>query len=217
MAIYIFKPDRYLLRRQIKQYSHHIKGYTIDIGAGGFSRYEDLFICDKYIKMDIFKGENIDVVGSADKIPFNNDSFDSIISTQVLEHLKYPEKSIQEMNRVLKKGGICLLTAPQFNELHSEPHDYFRYTKYGLIELFERNNFDVVEYSQIGGYNVVVAQIKIRYLLDRFNLHRHKILGKIANYLFKIYGHFQIWLDRRDTSMANRKHTIGWVFVAKKK
>ena len=215
--MYIFQPDRHLLTKQVQRYSNYIKGRVLDVGAGEYNRYEHLFHCDEYVKMDIFQSENVDVVGSADNIPFGGETFDSVISTQVLEHLKYPEKAVQETSRVLKRGGVCLLTAPQMNELHLEPNDYFRYTKYGLIELFERNGFETVQYDQRGGYHTTIAQMHVRYLIDRFNLHKSRFLGKMASRIFSVYGKYAIWLDAVDNSKANRKHSIGWTFVFRKK
>jgi hypothetical protein len=116
---------------------------------------------------------------------------------------------------VLKPGGHVLVTAPQWNELHEEPHDYWRYTRYGLEALFERNGFETVVRDQRGGYFATRAQMRMRYLIDRLGLHRHW-WGKIFSAVFKVYGKAAIGLDRLDRSAANRKHAIGWAFVFKK-
>ena len=57
----------------------------------------------------------------------------------------------------------------------------------------------------------------IRYLMDRFYLHRREIAGRIMSRIFQLMGTFAIFLDRLDTSAANRKHAIGWCFVFRKK
>jgi len=166
--------------------------------------------------MDIEKSENIDVVGSAESIPFEDETFDSIVCTQVFEHLKNPQKAAAEISRVLKKGGSCLLTVPQVNELHSEPNDYFRYTKFGLEEIFSKAGLDILEYSQRGGFFTLLAQLKIRYCIDRFNLYQ-RIWGRLASKVFQLYGKVMMLLDKIDKSKANRRHTIGWCFVLRKK
>ncbi len=56
----------------------------------------------------------------------------------------------------------------------------------------------------------------IRYLMDRFHLYRHAIAGRIMSRVFQVMGTFAIFLDRVDTSEANRKHAIGWCFVFRK-
>lgn len=126
--MFIFQPERVLLRKQIAAYAHYISGCVLDVGGGEFLRYKDLFSYDTYTCMDVYEGIGVDIIGSADSIPFENETFDSIVSTQVFEHLAFPEKAAREICRVVKKGGYVLITVPQWNELHSEPHDYWRYT-----------------------------------------------------------------------------------------
>lgn len=213
---YIFQPDRHLLIEQINKYSHYIKGEVLDVGAGHYSRYEKFFKVQKYIKMDINHSEHVDIVGSVDNIPMSDSSLDSIICTQVFEHIKYPEKSAKELYRVLKKGGHVLLTVPQLNELHEEPHDYFRYTKYGLKSLFEDAGFKVIEMDQRGGFFSSIAQMTIRFLSDYFDLYNKMILGKLIGKIIYILGNFSIYLDKVVKHNANKKHAIGWCCVLEK-
>jgi len=214
--MYIFQPDRILLKEQIRHFAKYIKGKCLDIGAGSFSRYEELFQCKDYIKMDISSGKNVDIVGRAESIPFEDNSFDSVVCTQVFEHLKYPEQAVKEIFRILKKNGYCLITVPQINELHEEPNDFFRYTNFGLIELFERQGFKTIECIQRGGFFSTVAQLKIRYLIDRFELYKRPLLGKFFNQFIKVYARIMIGLDKFDRSIANRKHALGWCAVFEK-
>ena len=65
-------------------------------------------------------------------MPVDNDSFDYILCTQVLEHLELPLESLTEMNRVLKKGSKIFISVPFHHNEHQTPHDYFRYTSHGL-------------------------------------------------------------------------------------
>lgn len=212
----IFNPWRILLRKQIEEYSSHIKGRVLDVGAGSFSRYQDLFKCSEYIKMDAEKSENIDIVGDAENLPFKSQSFESVVCTQVFEHLKNPQKAADEIARVLKKGGVCLLSVPQVNELHGEPDDYFRFTKFGLKEILSRAGLEVYKCNQIGGFFTLRAQLKIRYLINRFNIHQKK-WSFVLRPLIRFYGKFMLFLDELDKSKANRKHTIGWCVLARKK
>lgn len=214
--MYIFQLERYLLQKQVKKFGHYIRGSVLDLGSGELDRYGKWFNCEKYTKMDIFENPNVDVVGSADSIPFPDSNFDSVIATQVFEHVPYPEKSASEVFRVLKPGGYFLMTVPQTNELHEEPHDYWRYTKFGIKELFERHGLYSVEIDQRGGFFVMIGQIQMRYLIDRFHLHSHRFLGRVCSKIFHLVGNIMIWLDSVDTSTANRKHAIGWCAVFKK-
>lgn len=214
--MYIFQPDRFLLNKQIKKCGQYITGRALDLGAGEFDRYRQHFIAKEYIRMDIQHRENIDLVGSADNIPVVDESFDAVVCTQVFEHLKHPQKSAQEIFRVLKPGGFVLITAPQMNELHEEPNDFFRYTSYGLISIFESIGFKTITLDQRGGFFATIAQAEIRYMIDLFSLYKHPIVGRVFAPLCALYGKFAIFLDSHDKSVANRKHAIGWCAVFKK-
>jgi SAM-dependent methyltransferase len=214
--MYIYQPDRALLKEQIKKASSFVRGKTLDVGAGEVNRYGKMFQTETYTKMDVHAGPNVDIVGTAEKIPFPNDSLDSVICTQVFEHLAHPVKSAEEIFRVLKKGGHLIVTVPQMNELHEEPYDFFRYTNFGLDVLFKDAGFTIVHSEQRGGYFTLMAQMVTRYLMDKFHLFKRPFLGRVMSKLFHALSSVAYFLDRVDTSKANRKHTIGWCIVCRK-
>lgn len=214
--MYIFQPERYLLEQQIKKYAGRVAGDILDVGAGRISRYRHLFSCRKYIAMDAVSGDGIDVVGRAEAIPFPDGSFDGIICTQVLGDIEYPAAAMREFFRVLREGGCVLLTESFFGELHDEPRDYWRFTKFGLQKMFAEVGFREITIDRRGGYFSVLAQCRIRYCIDRMRLYRRPLLGKAASFLFRIYGRWMIWLDSLDRSDANGKYALGWCVCAKK-
>ncbi|MDO8589668.1 MAG: methyltransferase domain-containing protein [bacterium] len=124
--------------------SKYISGKTLDYGAGS-AKYRNLIApqTSEYITFDMVPGEYIDVVGDALKPPFPDNSFDTVISTQMLEHVEKPWVVASEIRRILKPGGICILTAPFWVPYHADPHDYFRYTKEGLESLFKNEGFEI--------------------------------------------------------------------------
>src|SRR4051812_18915098 len=107
---YIYKTGRIELREQIKRHKDAIKGRVLDVGAGSFPRYKDLFKYDGYVAMDIKEGKGIDAVGKIEAIPFPDESFDSIICTQVLGDVFELSKAFSELYRVLTVGGVLLIT-----------------------------------------------------------------------------------------------------------
>ena len=96
--------------------------------------------------MDIKEGEGVDVVADAHKLPFKDEKFEIILCTEVLEHLHSPRVAISEMYRVLKKGGLLILTTRFIFPIHDAPNDYYRFTKYGLKHLFK--NWDILELAE---------------------------------------------------------------------
>ncbi len=213
---YLYNISRILLQERIAVFGHYVRGRVLDAGSGSYDRYSHLFSSDSVVHLDIKEGPNVDVVGNIENLPFQDSEFDSLISSQVLEHVEYPEKAVMEMCRVLKTGGHALVSVPQWNELHEEPYDFWRYTRYGIESLFTRNGFTVVEYAQLGGFFANRARMTHRYLTDRFRLH-NRSWARIASFFFRISGTLALLRDRCDASAANRKHTIGWVFVLQKK
>lgn len=212
----LFQPDRYLLKNQVKKYAHYIKGVVLDAGSGEGDRYKNFFKFDKYINLDINKNSNPDIIGSVENISLGDNSVDSIVSTQVLEHIKNPHKAVEEFYRVLKSGGYCLVTVPQLNELHEEPHDYFRFTKYGLEEIFRHTGFKIILIDRRGGFWSANRQMQIRYVIDLFRLNKVHLLRWIFQPFILLNGFLAILFDFFDKSRASRKHAIGWLIIAQK-
>ena len=212
----IFQPDRYLLKKQIKKHAHYIKGIVLDAGSGDGERYKSFFKFDKYVTLDINSSHGAEIVGSVEDIPADSESFDSVVSTQVLEHVKNPQKAVDEFYRVLKLGGHCLVTVPQLNELHEEPHDYFRFTKYGLEQIFSNAGFKIILIERRGGFWSANMQMRIRYIIDLFRLKKIRILRWIFQPFILLNGMIAILIDFIDISRASSKHAIGWLIIAQK-
>lgn len=212
----IFQPERILLTNQMKKFSPFIKGIILDVGCGGMNRYENYFSKkDKYLTLDIDPNNKPDIIASAENIPMGNNTVDSVVCTQVLEHLKNPTQAIAEFYRILKNGGYALITVPQWGELHEEPNDYYRFTNFGIKHILESAGFTLVEIDQRGGFFSVVSQTNIRYLIDRFDLY-HSWLSFFFSPFISLYGRFMLFLDKLDNSMSGRKHALGWCVVVKK-
>lgn len=98
-----------------------------------------------------------DVLYTGDRLPFDDGSFDTVLSNQVLEHVRDPIEHFADLARVLRPGGRLLLTAPFSHRLHAEPHDYWRFTRHGLAELARRNGLEVEVLDERGGLWRVVG------------------------------------------------------------
>ena len=150
-----FSPSSYAAHEitmpEILKYAH---GKLIDIGCGDMP-YKGVLVnkVELYDSIDIerrapdvkYLGDvhNMDVLAS--------DSYDTAICLEVLEHIRDPFKALGEICRVLKKNGILILSVPHLSRLHEEPHDYFRYTKYGLQSSVEGAGFKVLSVTPGGG------------------------------------------------------------------
>lgn len=144
-----------MTRKQLEEFlkNHQSDKLTLDIGCEQ-SSYAKYF--PNRTGLDIKPGLGVDVVGDAHNLPFGNEKFDIILCTEVLEHLHSPSIAISEMNRVLKKNGKLILSTRFIFPLHNTPNDYWRFTKYGLKELFK--NWDILElHEEVGTKNVIAV------------------------------------------------------------
>lgn len=134
----------------LKKYS---RGRLLDAGAGRLIlRPFILPYVKKYESMDIVKTHpEIDFIGSVEKMNFKNNSYDTILCAQVLEHILHPWQALDEISRVLRHDGILILSVPHLSYLHGQPHDYFRFTKFALKNLLEERKMKVIKIIPAGG------------------------------------------------------------------
>jgi SAM-dependent methyltransferase len=123
--------------------AHHSAGLTLDIGAQN-GPYAAFF--PNRVALDIRRGRGVQLIGDAQALGLADAAFDVVLCTEVLEHLPEPQRAVDEMFRVLRPGGTLLLTTRFLFPIHDAPHDYFRFTKYGLRHLLRR--FIIVELQE---------------------------------------------------------------------
>ncbi len=147
---------------------------VLDAGAGD-SRYRPLFAGRFYVGVDAAVGKRLeygtlDALSNLEALPFRDETFDAALCMNVLEHVRRPDICLSEIYRVLKPGGVVYLMVPLFAREHQLPHDYYRYTSYGIDYLLNRTGFTVEYVRPVGGYFRVLAAILSRasaYLFPR--------------------------------------------------
>ena len=212
---YFHNTGRIRFFKQVRLHKDAIFGRVLDIGAGNFSRYKELFNFDEYVRMDIEPRKDIDIVGRIEEIPLPDNAFDSVVCTQVLGDVYELHKAFEEMHRVLRPNGIALITESLLTPLHDEPHDYWRFTEHSLRRLAEDAGFEILVLERCGGYRSVMAQMRARYLIERLSAHG-KWFSRLLGFYLKMRGRVAEFLDRRDATAANKLFTHGYVLIAKK-
>ena len=151
----------------------------LDAGAGSQNyriffrhcRYEATDFCE--VNKLYENQDSLSFICDLQKIPKKDNTYDAILNIQVLEHVKNPQKVVNEFYRILKKGGKLFLTVPQGWPLHDEPHHYFNFTCYGLKELFENAGFRIKFIKPRGGYfhylTITLHEIPLNFLKNSFN------------------------------------------------
>lgn len=151
-----FSPAVALQRQEVLPFlQRYARGRLLDIGAGTVPLREALRPeLSSYHTLDIERRcEDIDFVGDVQNLAgiIASESFDTVMALEVLEHVPNSDAAVREMFRILAPLGNVLISVPHLSRLHEEPHDYFRFTGYGLRHLFERAGFEVLEIRPIGG------------------------------------------------------------------
>lgn len=130
---------------------------VLDAGAGE-SRHAACFPRQRYYGVDLALGDpswdysRLDAIADLSALPFRDASFAACLNIVTLEHVRRPEAVLRELARVLEPGGRLLLVVPHAWEVHQAPHDYFRYTRYGVRHLVESAGLDPTEITPMGGY-----------------------------------------------------------------
>jgi ubiquinone/menaquinone biosynthesis C-methylase UbiE len=158
------------IRKAIQNNASFLKGQMLDFGCGTkpykafFQNINNYVGVDYKIEGREEKQKEVDVFYDGKNIPFANDYFDSILCTEVLEHVFNIDELLQEFYRVLKKDGVILLTTPFMWEEHEMPYDFARYTTPALIHLYTKNGFCVEKNFKTGNYVKVIAQFNLNYI-----------------------------------------------------
>ncbi|MBP6455163.1 MAG: class I SAM-dependent methyltransferase [Chitinophagaceae bacterium] len=162
--------DAFIIRNEINasinSLKHNLSGRLLDVGCGRMPYKDEILnstTVTEYIGLDIenpIYNDDIfkpDVFWDGLKIPFEDNTFDSIILFEVLEHTDFPEQIISECFRVLKPKGKLLFSVPFIFYYHDTPHDFNRYTFYKLKSMFEKNNFNIKTIFGYGNWNTTLA------------------------------------------------------------
>jgi SAM-dependent methyltransferase len=186
------------LWKDIHHATRYATGHLLDLGCGN-APYRAWFESrvKKYVTADAPPvGEAVQVACDTQHLPFQDASFDTVLCTQVLEHVPRPWIAASEMARVLKSGGVLILSCPQYWVLHEMPHDYFRYTSYGLRILFPESNWQWVEHRQQGSTWAVIACA----LWQSFRTfgRAKRLIALFANPVFILLD--RLWWNPNDTT-----------------
>jgi SAM-dependent methyltransferase len=130
---------------------------VLDAGSGE-GRYRHHFARQRYCGVDLAVGDaawdysQVDVLADLTALPFPEATFDAAVHLVTIEHLPEPGRALAEIARTLAPGGTLLIAAPHEWEVHQAPHDYFRYTRFGLEHLLTQAGFEVLRIEAAGGY-----------------------------------------------------------------
>jgi SAM-dependent methyltransferase len=184
---------------------------VLDYGCGN-KPYRELFVkkFEQYIGADLPGNPDADIIiGEAGEIPVADDSFDCVLSTEVMEHTTDPRFYLQEVGRVTKPGGSLVLSVPAIWVYHPDPIDYWRWTIAGLQYELRRAGFDIVLVQGVFGPESSALQ-----------LWQDATAERLPRRLQSLYIRLLQWLigriERRQPDKVS-DNAAGYVVLARKK
>lgn len=150
------------------------KQSLIDVGCGE-KPYLNIYspFVEKSVGVDVnytlHKENKADVFFDGKKIPFEDNSFDIVICTEVLEHVQEPKEFVAELKRVVKPNGYIVLTVPFSQGLHEVPYDYYRYTQFSLEYMALNQQLKIEELYAYGNWSGNVLLLLVQMQLKFWN------------------------------------------------
>lgn len=204
-------PTHYAMFRILKPILNH-KPFknVLDIGAGHLVFKHLLDPATKnYISLDIQKKHpEQDLVGSGEFLPVKSGSMDLVFCSAVLEHTIEPVKILKEIGRVVADKGMVLLTVPHFQNIHGEPNDYWRFTRYGIECLLElsKMKFDVLVVNDVGYFLNFCVSMLIPAIVGIF-----LSWGVPAKIILPVLKPFCVIIYRLDKAFSVPKLSLGYI------
>ena len=219
--------DRYCHRVSIRDAINdclpHLRGRLLDAGCGKMPYREHILRHSsvvQYTGLDIETARNYsdevkpDVTWNGKTMPFEDNSFDCVMATEVLEHVPDTSGYLREVCRVLKPDGVFFFTTPFLWPLHEIPYDEYRLTPFAMERLLEVSGFSRVSIRALGGWNASLAQM-LGLWLRRSEMSRYRrrllsiLLFPVYKYLIKSdkTGAFDAKMITGITGLARKQET----------
>lgn len=212
-----YRLERQTILDAVRRFSPHAHGQLLDIGCG-HKPYAHILApyIEQYVGLDMTDspgGHDADIIGSTLALPFDDQSFDTIVSTQVIEHVTDPQQMLREIARVLRPGGIVLITAPFAWPLHEKPHDFQRFTRYGLEHLATTAGLTVEHITERGGFWMMMTQLCLEYF-QAYAPNRW-LFNKVQPSILRARPVLFFLSEVMDRRYPSQDFTLGYALVAR--
>lgn len=196
----------------------YAKGKLADLGCGNvplYGAYKHLVsenICTDWPN-SAHQNQYLDVSCDLNQsLPFSSDEFDTIIISEVLEHISNPEGIWSEMARILKPHGKIILSVPFFYKIHEAPFDFYRYTEFALQNFAEKNKLKVLELHSFGGLPEILTDIFSK------NLNKLPLVGSGLASILQSFCWFFVNTKsgKRISSNSGKAYPLGYFMVVEK-
>lgn len=203
-----------ILPAYAKAMQKYLKGDMLDCGSGHapyYIIYKEVVKSVTCIDWDVTdeRHDYLDYKMDLNKpLTFSGQQFDSILLADVLEHIYEPKLLLKELANVLRPDGNLVVFVPFYYWIHSEPHDYHRYTEFSLRQMCEDSGLKVTHLKPYGGYfDIGFDLINKFFIKRRFSL---KVLLKFSKWI-KGTGYY-----KKREAVRLESFPLGYVLVATK-
>ena len=196
----------------------HAKGHLLDLGCGKvplYGAYREFVTDNICVDWDntLHKNEYLDYeIDLTKNLPFSDNEFDTIILSDVLEHIPVPEQLWKEMARILSRNGKIIMNVPFYYWLHEEPYDYYRYTEFALRRFVETSGLRLIQLEPIGGAPEVMADIFAKNILRLPKLGRS--LAVVAQWF--MLGFIRTKFGKKVSDATGSSFPFGYFLIAEK-
>jgi SAM-dependent methyltransferase len=192
-----------------------LTGRLLDVGCGT-KPYAPILSFSEHVGVDVAGSPHAltaaDRVYDGRTLPFGDAAFDSLLCTEVLEHCADPDRLAHEIGRVLKPGGHALIAVPMVLQHHEEPHDYQRFTRWGMERLASAAGAEIVWLRARGGvYSTALASV---HLAVSTSLSRRPF-ADVARWALWPIAAAAVALDKRGRQPP--AITLGWQMLMRKR
>lgn len=196
----------------------HAKGKLLDLGCGKVPLYR---VYKEYITENVcvdwentlHKNEYLDFeCDLTKKLPFEDREFDTIILSDVLEHIPNPLELWKEMARILAVNGKIIMNVPFYFWIHEAPHDYYRYTEFALRRFIEDSNLNLVKLERKGGVIEIVAMLLAKHFLWKPLFGVPLAIG--VDFITKIFVHTD--LGKKISEKTSEACPLAYCLIAEK-
>ena len=183
-----FNLNRSKMHRLVRDYVI-AKNCILDLGSGGRN------LSDRVVKLDQDAIGHVNVASDAHQLPFHSSHFDLIVCTSLLEHVRCPDRVVEEMFRCVKPGGLVYVEIPFLLGYHADPHDFQRYTIQGFRCRFR--NFDITEVGVCAGpFSVLAWWLRKFFSIFSVNFKINKAIEFVAGWLTFWIKYFDLLVIR---------------------
>jgi len=154
---------RRLVDADLERVRSLMRGVVLDLGGerigrrGVFRPPENGSV--RLIVANLDPGTGPDLVCDAAAVALRDATVDVVVCSELLEHLADPDSALAEIARVLRPGGVLILSTPFLYRLHGDPQDFQRLTDVRLRAMLDRLKFDIIELRRQGAFFLVLADM----------------------------------------------------------